>query len=160
MTKAKISGNYVGSVMAKTESARLGFDEAIMLDPAGYVAECTGENLFLVRAGVIYTVPRSSVLEGITRDTTVTLARDLGHTVVEEPISRDQLYISDEVFVTGTAAEVVPIREIDFRTIGKGKAGPVTRRLQQEFTKLTSGKHPRAEAWMSYVPALTASVKA
>jgi len=159
MTKAKISGNYVGSVMAKTESVRMGFDEAIMLDPAGYVAECTGENLFLVRAGVLYTVPKSSILEGITRDSVVTLAKDLGYAVLEEPISRDQLYISDEVFVSGTAAEVVSIREIDFRTIGNGKAGPLTRALQHEFEKLTAGKHPRAERWMSFVPALTASVK-
>lgn len=160
MTKAKISGNYVGSVMAKTDSVRMGFDEAIMLDPAGYVAECTGENLFVVRNGIIYTVPRSSILEGITRDSIVKLAQDLGYEVVEEPISRDQLYISDEVFVSGTAAEVVAIREIDFRAIGSGKAGPVTRALQHEFEKLTSGKHARAEKWLSYVPALTASVKA
>ncbi len=160
MTKAKISGNYVGSVMAKTESVRMGFDEAIMLDPAGYVAECTGENLFIVRGGTIYTVPRSSILEGITRDSIITLARDLGYEVVEEPISRDQLYISDEVFVSGTAAEVVAIREIDFRSIGNGKAGTVTRALQREFERLTSGGHPRAQKWLSYVPALTATVKA
>jgi branched-chain amino acid aminotransferase len=160
MTKAKISGNYVGSVMAKTDSVRMGFDEAIMLDPAGYVAECTGENIFVVRGGVIYTVPKSSILEGITRDSIVSLAQDLGYEVREEPISRDQLYISDEVFVSGTAAEVVAIREIDFRTIGNGKAGAVTRALQQEFEKLTSGKHRRSEEWLSYVPALTASVKA
>jgi branched-chain amino acid aminotransferase len=160
MTKAKISGNYVGSVMAKTDSVRMGFDEAIMLDPAGYVAECTGENLFVVRGGVIYTVPKSSILEGITRDSVMTLAQDLGYSVVEEPISRDQLYISDEVFVSGTAAEVVAIREIDFRTIGTGKAGPVTRALQQEFEKLTSGKHRRSEKWLSHVTAMTATVKA
>jgi len=160
MTKAKISGNYVGSVMAKTDSVRMGFDEAIMLDPAGYVAECTGENLFVVRGGVIYTVPKSSILEGITRDSIVTLARDIGYTVVEEPISRDQLYISDEVFVSGTAAEVVAIREIDFRTIGNGKAGTITRALQHEFEKLTSGKHRRSQEWLAVVPALTASVKA
>jgi branched-chain amino acid aminotransferase len=160
MTKAKISGNYVGSVMAKTESVRMGFDEAIMLDPAGYVAECTGENLFVVRGQVIYTVPRSSILEGITRDSIITLAEDLGYRVAEEPISRDQLYISDEVFVSGTAAEVVAIREIDFRTVGNGKAGPVTRALQQEFEKLTSGKHRRSKEWLSHVPALTATVKA
>ena len=160
MTKAKISGNYVGSVMAKTESARMGFDEAIMLDPAGYVAECTGENLFVVRGGVIYTVPKSSILEGITRDSIITLAQDLGYAVAEEPISRDQLYISDEVFVSGTAAEVVAIREIDFRTIGNGKAGQVTRALQQEFDKLTSGKHRRSAKWLSHVTAMTATVKA
>lgn len=160
MTKAKISGNYVGSVMAKTESVRLGFDEAIMLDPSGYVAECTGENLFVARNGVIYTVPRSSILEGITRDSLLSLARELGYKVVEEPISRDQLYISDEVFVCGTAAEVIAIREIDFRTIGDGKAGPVARALQQIFDQVTSGAHPRSKEWLSYVPAFAASVKA
>jgi branched-chain amino acid aminotransferase len=160
MTKAKISGNYVGSVMAKTESVRMGFDEAIMLDPTGYVAECTGENLFVVRGGVIYTVPKTAILEGITRDSVITLARELDYPVVEEPISRDQLYISDEVFVSGTAAEVVAIREIDFRTIGNGKAGPVTRALQREFEKLTTGKHRLSEKWLATVPSLTASVKA
>ena len=160
MTKAKISGNYVGSVMAKTESVRMGFDEAIMLDPSGYVAECTGENLFVARKGVIYTVPKSSILEGITRDSLITLARDLGYEVVEEPISRDQLYISDEVFVSGTAAEVIAIREIDFRTIGDGKAGPIARALQDSFTKLTGGTDSRSAAWLSYVPALAATVKA
>jgi branched-chain amino acid aminotransferase len=160
MTKAKISGNYVSSVLAKTESVRLGFDEAIMLDPAGYVAECTGENLFVVRDGKIYTVPRSSILEGITRDSLITLARDLGYAVIEEPISRDQLYISDEVFVCGTAAEVIAIREIDFRTIGTGKAGPVARALQDAFTQVTTAKHERSAAWLSYVPAFAATVKA
>jgi branched-chain amino acid aminotransferase len=146
--------------MAKTESVRLGFDEAIMLDPSGYVAECTGENLFIARNNRIYTVPRSSILEGITRDSLITIAGDLGYEVIEEPISRDQLYIADEVFVCGTAAEVIAIREIDFRTIGNGKAGPITRALQHEFAKLTSGNHPRSADWLSYVPALSATVKA
>ncbi|PYX83972.1 MAG: branched chain amino acid aminotransferase, partial [Acidobacteria bacterium] len=123
-------------------------------------AECTGENLFVARQGRIYTVPRSSILEGITRDSLITLARDLGYEVVEEPISRDQLYIADEVFVCGTAAEVIAIREIDFRTIGNGKAGAVTRALQDAFTKLTTGTHQRSAEWLSYVPALTATVKA
>ena len=144
MTKAKVSGNYVGSILAKTESQRAGFDEAIMLDPQGYVAECTGENIFLVRNNTIYTPARGAILEGITRDSLLALASDLGHTIVEEPISRDQLYIADEVFVSGTAAEVVGLREIDFRTIGNGKTGPVTRALQAEFEKLTSGRHPRS----------------
>jgi branched-chain amino acid aminotransferase len=157
MTKAKISGNYVGSVMAKTESVRLGFDEAIMLDPSGYVAECTGENLFVARNGMIYTVPRSSILEGITRDSLITLARDRGYALIEEPISRDQLYIADEVFVCGTAAEVIAIREIDFRTIGNGKAGPVARALQDEFSRVTSGAHPRSAEWLSYVPLAVSS---
>jgi branched-chain amino acid aminotransferase len=160
MTKAKISGNYVSSVLAKTESVRLGFDEAIMLDPAGYVAECTGENLFVVRHGKIYTIPKSSILEGITRDSLITLARDLGYTVIEEPISRDQLYISDEVFVCGTAAEVIAIREIDFRIIGSGKAGPVARALQDVFSQVTTGKHKRSAEWLSPVPAFAATVKA
>jgi branched-chain amino acid aminotransferase len=133
MTKAKITGNYSNSVLAKTESMRLGFDEAIMLDPQGYVAECTGENLFVVRDGKILTPPTAPVLEGITRDAVVTLARDLGFEVVETPISRDQLYIADEVFVCGTAAECIALREIDFRTIGEGKMGPVTRAVQQAF---------------------------
>src|SRR5690349_4981196 len=161
MTKAKISGNYVNSVLAKSESLRLGFDEAIMLDPSGYVAECTGENIFVVRNGLIYTVPRASILEGITRDSLITIAGDMGYTVVEEPISRDQLYIADEVFVCGTAAEVIGLREIDFRTIGNGKTGPVTRELQKAFDELSSGRHPRAAQWFSAVPAFDpAAVKA
>jgi branched-chain amino acid aminotransferase len=154
MTKAKVSGNYVGSILAKTESQRLGFDEAIMLDPTGYVAECTGENIFVVRNDVIYTVPRGSILEGITRDGLITLARDLGYTVIEEPISRDQLYIADEVFVCGTAAEVIGLREIDHRKIGHGKTGPVARALQKAFDELTTGRHPRSPKWLSPVPSL------
>jgi branched-chain amino acid aminotransferase len=158
MTKAKVAGNYVGSILAKTESQRAGFDEAIMLDPQGYVAECTGENIFIVRENVIYTVPRGSILEGITRDSLITLAREMGYEVVEEPISRDQLYIADEVFVCGTAAEVAALREIDFRTIGNGKTGPVTRSLQVEFDKLTSGHHARSAEWFSFVPAFDAAM--
>ena len=158
MTKAKVSGNYVGSILAKTESQRLGFDEAIMLDPQGYVAECSGENIFLVRDNVIYTVPKASILEGITRDSLITLARDLGDTVLEEPISRDQLYIADEVFVCGTAAEVIALREIDFRMIGDGKTGPVARLLQESFEQVTSGRHPRSAEWLSLVPAFDTAV--
>jgi branched-chain amino acid aminotransferase len=154
MTKAKVSGNYVGSILAKTESQRLGFDEAIMLDPAGYVAECTGENIFVVRSGIIYTPPRASILEGITRDSLIAVARDLGYTVVEEPISRDQLYIADEVFVCGTAAEVIALREIDYRKIGDGKSGPVVRALQKAFDDLTTGRHPRSTKWLAPVPSL------
>ncbi len=161
MTKAKVSGNYVSSILAKTESHRAGFDEAIMLGPDGYVAECTGENLFIVRnnAGktTISTTPRAGILEGITRDSLITLARDLGYSVAEEPISRDQLYIADEVFVCGTAAEVVALREIDFRVIGDGKAGPVTRALQHEFDKVVSGRHARSAEWLAPVPALNAA---
>ncbi len=161
MTKAKVSGNYVSSILAKTESHRAGFDEAIMLGPDGYVAECTGENLFVVRdnarSKIISTTPRAGILEGITRDTLITLARDLGYSVVEEPISRDQLYIAVDVFVCGTAAEVVALREIDFRTIGDGKTGPVTRALQQEFEQLVKGRHARSAHWLAPVPALNAA---
>jgi branched-chain amino acid aminotransferase len=151
MTKAKISGNYANSILAKTESVRLGFNEAIMLDPQGYVAECTGENLFLVRNGKIYTPSTATVLEGITRDAIITLATDLGIPIIEQPVSRDQLYLADEVFVCGTAAECVGLREIDFRTIGDGQVGPVTRKIQQAFHAAIRGKDPRYEGWLDYV---------
>ena len=149
MTKAKISGNYANSCLAKSESVRLGFDEAIMLDPSGFVAECTGENLFLVRGGAIVTTATATILEGITRDSVVTLARDLGHEVREEPVSRDQLYLADEVFVCGTAAEVVALREIDGRAIGAGRMGPVTRSLQAAFHQAVRGENPRYEGWLT-----------
>jgi branched-chain amino acid aminotransferase len=110
-----------------------------------------------VRNNTIYTTPRAGILEGITRDSIVTLARDLGYSVIEEPISRDQLYISDEVFVVGTAAEVVALREIDFRSIGDGKTGPITRALQQEFDKLVAGRHSRSAHWLAQVPAMDAA---
>jgi branched-chain amino acid aminotransferase len=152
MTKAKISGNYANSVLAKSESVRLGFEEAIMLDPQGYVAECTGENIFLVRGGKILTPPLAAVLEGITRDSIITLAQDLGYVVVEAPISRDQLYVADEVFVCGTAAECIALREIDFRMIGSGKMGPITRAVQQSFHAALHGQHPRSANWLEYVP--------
>lgn len=150
MTKAKISGNYPNSVLAKTESVRLGFDEAIMLDPYGFVAECTGENIFLVRKGAVITPPTSTVLEGITRDTVMTLARDLGYPVFEEQISRDQLYIADEVFVSGTAAEVIALREIDFRQIGCGRMGPITHSIQKVFQAAIHGNAPQYAHWLTH----------
>ncbi len=151
MTKAKITGNYPNSVLAKTESARLGFDEAIMLDSQGYVAECTGENLFIVRGGRVITPPMAPILEGITRDSLVQLARQMDIELVEQPISRDQLYIADEIFVCGTAAEVVAIREIDFRTIGAGRMGPVTRRFQHAYDDAVHGRNPLSAGWLEYV---------
>ncbi|MGQ9833537.1 MAG: branched-chain-amino-acid transaminase [Candidatus Villigracilaceae bacterium] len=151
MTKAKISGNYANSFLAKTESVRLGFEEAIMLDPSGYVAECTGENIFLVKRGKIYTPAIAPVLEGITRHTIYTIAQDLGYKVKERPISRDQLYTADEVFVVGTAAEVIGLSEIDFRKIGEGQTGPVTQAIQKVFHQAIRGKDPRYEAWCDYV---------
>jgi branched-chain amino acid aminotransferase len=151
MTKAKISGNYVNSVMAQTLAARAGFDETVMLDPGGFVAECSGENLFLVRDQRIYTPPRVTILEGITRDSVITLATDLGYPVIEEPISRDQLYIAEEIFVCGTAAEVVPVREVDTRPIGDGGMGTVTRAIQQLFFQTVHGEGARARNWLDWV---------
>lgn len=151
MTKAKVAGNYANSVLAKTESVRLGFDEAIMLDPQGYVAECSGENLFMVRNGGLVSAYTATVLEGITRDSIFTLAHDEGIPVKEQPISRDQLYIADEVFVCGTAAEVVAVTEIDFRTIGSGRMGDVTRKIQKAFQSVINGDHPRSVEWLDYV---------
>jgi branched-chain amino acid aminotransferase len=151
MTKAKIAGNYVNSILAKTESVRLGFEEAIMLDPQGYIAECTGENLFIVRRGKIVTPSTAPVLEGITRHTIHTIAKDLGHDVLEQPISRDQLYAADEVFVCGTAAEVIGLSEIDFRRIGDGRTGPVTRAIQECYHDAIRGKIGKYESWCDYV---------
>lgn len=151
MTKAKIAGNYVNSFLAKTESERLGFQEAIMLDPQGYVAECTGENLFMVRRGKLVTPATAPVLEGITRHTIHTIAKDLGYDVLEQPISRDQLYIAEEVFVCGTAAECIGLSEIDFRVIGDGKTGPITRAIQNVYHDLIRGKVAKYEEWCDYV---------
>ncbi len=151
MTKAKIAANYANSALAKTLASRSGFDEAVMLDPQGYVAECSGENLFLVRDGVIYTPPRAAILEGITRAAVITLARDLGYPVVEEQLSRDQLYIADEVFVCGTAAECVPVSEIDHITIGEGKMGPIAGEIQKAFFNTVRGKGERSMEWLDYV---------
>ncbi len=151
MTKAKISGNYANSILAKTESIRLGFEEAIMLNPQGYVAECTGENIFYVRDNKIYTPPLADILEGITRDSIITMARDLGYQVSELPVSRDQLYTADEVFVCGTAAECIGLREIDFRVIGEGHSGPVTTAIQKTFYAAIQGKLPQYEKWLDLV---------
>src|SRR5262245_37974140 len=151
MTKAKIAGNYVNSILAKTESVRLGFEEAIMLDPQGYIAECTGENLFVVRKGKILTPSTAPVLEGITRHSVSTIANDLGYEVMEAPISRDQLYNADEVFVCGTAAEVIGLCEIDFRKIGDGKSGRITREIQNVYHDAIRGKVAKYEQWCDYV---------
>lgn len=151
MTKAKVSGNYANSLLAKTESIRLGFDEAILLDPQGYVAECSGENLFIIRGNTIYTTHTAAILEGITRDSLLTICSDLGYTLKEQPISRDQLYIADELFVCGTAAECIAIREVDFRVIGSGKAGPITQKIQAAFHETLRGKGIHSPEWCAYV---------
>jgi len=154
MTKSKITGNYANSMMVKSLALRSGYDEAVILDPSGYVAECTGENIFLVRDGVIYTPPRASVLEGITRDTVMELSADLGIPVMEEMITRDQLYIADEVFITGTAAEIVPAVKIDYRVIGDGKPGEVMKSLLKSYldTVHGQGQRQRSEQWLEYMP--------
>lgn len=151
MNKAKFSGQYVNSIIAKTIAARAGFDEAIMLDQEGYVTGCTGENLLLVFDEIIYTPPKAVIMEGVTRDTLLTLARDSGYDVVEEPISREQLYFADEIFVCGTAAEVVGVREIDYRQVGDGGTGPITRRLQKQFADVVRGRTERHAKWLDYM---------
>ncbi|MCJ7700693.1 MAG: branched-chain amino acid transaminase, partial [Anaerolineales bacterium] len=151
MTKSKAGGNYVNSILASTLAHRYGVDDAIMLDPEGYVAEGSGMNIFIVRDGVIYTPPRATILEGITRDSVLVLAKDLGYPVVEESIVRDQLYIADEVFVCGTAAEVTAVSEIDTRPIGGGQMGPVTRAVQQAFFKTVQGEGQRSDEWLEIV---------
>ena len=150
LPKGKIAGQYVNSVLAKREVIKAGYDEAIMLDGNGQVAEATGENIFAVIRGRLVTPPLSAaILAGITRDSVITLARDLGIQVVEEPIARDQLLLADEVFLTGTAAEVTPVREIDDRPIGNGKPGPITQRIQQTFFAATSGQLHPYSLWLS-----------
>lgn len=149
MTKAKAAGNYVNSVLAKIEAKADGYDEALMLDTNGFVSEATGENIFIVRDGVVKTTPWTSILGGITRDSVMTLARDLGYTVVEQQFTRDELYIADEAFFTGTAAELTPIREVDGRVIGAGKAGPVALHLQEEYFKIVKGQNPKYESWLT-----------
>jgi branched-chain amino acid aminotransferase len=151
MTKSKVAGNYNNSFLAKTESVRLGFDEAILLDPQGYVAECTGENIFVVNKGVIYTPATAPVLEGITRYSIAKIANDLGYEIKEQALSRDQLYKADEVFVCGTAAEVIGLCEIDFRTIGSGKSGPITSKIQKVFHEAIRGNDPRYASWCTPV---------
>jgi branched-chain amino acid aminotransferase len=152
MSKAKISGQYVNSVLAKREAQRQGFDEAIMLDADGRVAEGTGENIFAVHKGRIYTPPLDMpILEGITRDAVIILAKEAGFEVVEQSFTRDFLYQVAEVFFTGTASEVTPVREIDCRTIGSGQPGPVTRKLQAAFATVVKGPGEPKPEWLAYL---------
>ena len=151
MTNGKTCGDYVNSILAKREAILDGYDEAVMLDPSGLVSECTGENIFVVRDGVIRTPPAAAVLNGITRSTLMTLAADRGMVVEESPVTRDDLYIADEIFLTGTAAEVTPIREVDARVIGSGKRGPVTESLQAAYFELVAGKNEAHADWLTYL---------
>jgi len=151
MTNGKTCGDYVNSILAKREAVLDGYDEAVMLDTQGLVSECTGENIFVVRDGVIYTPSAHSVLSGITRSTLIDLARDRGLEVVEATMTRDDLYVADEIFLTGTAAEVTPIRELDHRPIGAGRRGPVAEQLQAAYFDLVSGRDPKHQDWLSFL---------
>jgi branched-chain amino acid aminotransferase len=151
LTKAKISGNYVNSMLVKTLALRSGYDEALILDPEGFVAECTGENLFMIREGLVFTPPKATVLEGITRDTILTLLADMQVVVKEEMITRDQFYIADEVFICGTAAEVVGVRMIDYRQVGSGCVGPITQALMRDFHKNVHGDGVHSSEWLNYL---------
>jgi branched-chain amino acid aminotransferase len=151
MTKSKTCGDYVNSILAKREVSRLGYDEAIMLDTMGLVAEGSGENLFMARGGALKTPPLGSVLEGITRDSVICIARDKGIEVSEQSFTRDEVYGADEVFLTGTAAEVTPIREVDNRVIGSGTRGPITKTLQSAFFDAVRGRNAKYETWLTYV---------
>jgi branched-chain amino acid aminotransferase len=151
MTRAKISGQYVNSILAKNEVKSAGFDEAIMLDPDGYVAEGTGENVFIVRRGRLMTTPLTSILEGITRNAVIELARERNIPVVEERFSRDALYVADEMFLTGTAAEITPVREVDGRRISKTTPGPMTKELQNTFFEIVRGEDQAHDSWFTRV---------
>ncbi len=139
MTKSKISGNYINSVFAKREALLSGYDEALMLDTDGYVSEGTGENIFIVRDGLIKTTPITTVLEGITRNCVLNIAKRNNIHVVEQKFTRDELYIADEVFLSGTAAEITPVREVDDRKIGNGKPGKITKMVQKEYLEMVKG---------------------
>jgi branched-chain amino acid aminotransferase len=151
MCKAKANGNYINSMLALQEALDCGYDEALLLDNEGYVAEGSGENIFIVRNGTLFTPDLTSALEGITRNTIITLAEEAGYPVKEKRITRDEVYIADEAFFTGTAAEVTPIRELDGRVIGNGKRGPVTEQLQTGYFDLVHGKRDEDNTWLCYI---------
>ena len=151
MCRAKANGNYMNSMMALQEALRDGYDEALLLDAEGYVMEGSGENIFIVRGGILYTPDLTSALDGITRKTVISLAGELGIQVVEKRITRDEVYIADEAFFTGTAAEVTPIREVDGRIIGKGTGGPITKRLQGLYFDQVQGRREENPQWLTLV---------
>jgi len=151
MTKGKINGYYVNSVLAKWEAVKAGYDEAVMLDTEGYVAEASGENVFIVRHGILQTPPLTAVLPGITRDAVLTIARTLDIPVKETRFTRDEMYIADEMFFTGTAAEITPVREVDDRRVGSGKPGPITKKIQEAFFDIVRGKDALFSHWLDPV---------
>lgn len=150
-TRAKACGNYLTSVLAKREAALDGYDEAIFLDADGFVSEGTGENIFIVRNDVLVTTPLTSILNGITRNSVMKLAGDMGFKVVERRFTRDEIYIADEAFLTGTAAEITPIRELDNRVIGEGRIGKMTEKLQTAFFDIVKGNNNKYKDWLSYI---------
>lgn len=151
MTKAKICGNYVNSVLAKREVMKMGYDEALMLDTEGYVSEASGENIFMVKNGMLKTTPLTSILSGITRDSVIEISKEKKIPLMEQRFTRDELYTAQEAFFTGTAAELTPIREVDDRSIGNGKPGPVTKELQAAFFDIVKGKNPNYREWLDYL---------
>ena len=151
MCKAKAVGHYINSILAYHEALECGYDEALLLDNEGYVAEGSGENIFIVRDGMIYTPDLTSALEGVTRDTIMVFAREQGIDIKEKRLTRDEVYIADEAFFTGSAAEVTPVVELDNRTIGTGRRGPVTRKLQNMFFDQVHGRKVRHPEWLTYV---------
>ena len=151
MPRAKLASTYANSILANLEATQDGYDEALLLDTMGFVAEGAGENIFVIKNGTIYEPQLTSGLAGITRETVIRMANDLGYQVVSKPITRDDIYIADEAFFTGTAAEVTPIRELDNRTIGEGKRGPITTKLQARFFDLVNGRLPEYADWLAKV---------
>jgi branched-chain amino acid aminotransferase len=149
--KAKAGGNYVNSVLARMDAVSAGFDEALLLDQAGFIAEGTGENIFFLKNGTLHVIEHSVNLEGITRDSVIQIAKDMGLPVKEVMATRDQLYSAEEIFMTGTAAEVTPVSEIDYRPIGSGKAGPVALDLRQRYLKAVTGQDPKYAHWLTHV---------
>ncbi len=151
MSSAKLTGNYVTNVLARREATRCGMDEALLLDADGYVGEGSGENLFMVKNGELFTPPTGAILPGITRDSVIQLCKHLGYSITERQLTRNDLYLADELFFTGTAAEVTPIRELDNYKIGAGKAGPFTRKLMDAFFKCVQGEIPEFRKWLEPV---------
>lgn len=151
MTKSKAVANYVNSILAKREAMLAGYDETIMLDPQGYVAEASGENLFFVKKGKVFTPPTTSALQGITRESVMILLEESGLKVEEKFFSRDELYTADEIFLTGTAAEITPVREVDHRQVGQGKPGPITQKVQKDFFEMVKGKSKKHPEWLAYL---------
>ena len=151
MARGKVCGYYVNSQLAKKEAISCGYDEALLLDTEGYVSEGSGENIFIVRNGILKTTPLTSILEGITRNSIIKIANDNGIRIAEERFTRDELYIADEAFFTGTAAEVTPIREADGRAIGNGKPGKMTKKLQSIFFDIVRGRNKKYESWLTRV---------